>query len=221
MNIYLIRHGRQNSKLCNVNVELSPEGRRQADLVGKRLESYNIDVVYSSDLIRAEETADILNKHINAPRVIDKRLRESNFGGMTGLTNDELKEKYGDFLERRSKMTEDLPYPDGGENCEDVFNRAFEVLEELRKKEYENIAIVTHGGVIRALFTGIVGAPFCKSLTYGRQIENCSISHIMFDKEKETYHIERFNDFAHIEPYDELLRKHFSTGFFSRKKTQE
>ena len=37
MNIYLIRHGRQNSKLCNVDVELSPEGREQADLVGKRL----------------------------------------------------------------------------------------------------------------------------------------------------------------------------------------
>lgn len=36
MNIYLIRHGRQNSKLCNVDVELSPEGREQADLVGKR-----------------------------------------------------------------------------------------------------------------------------------------------------------------------------------------
>ena len=37
MNIYLIRHGRQNSTLCNVDVELSKEGREQADLLGKRL----------------------------------------------------------------------------------------------------------------------------------------------------------------------------------------
>ena len=65
MNIYLIRHGRQNSKLCNVDVELSKEGREQAALVGKRLAKYNIDVVYSSQLIRAVETADIINEYEN------------------------------------------------------------------------------------------------------------------------------------------------------------
>lgn len=50
MNIYLIRHGRQNSRLCNVDVELSKEGREQADLLGKRLEKYDIEAVYSSRL---------------------------------------------------------------------------------------------------------------------------------------------------------------------------
>ena len=54
MNIYLIRHGRQNSRLCNVDVELSKEGREQADLLGKRLEKYDIEAVYSSQLIRAK-----------------------------------------------------------------------------------------------------------------------------------------------------------------------
>ena len=65
MNIYLIRHGRQNSRLCNVDVELAKEGREQADLLGKRLEKYDIDAVYSSQLIRAKETADIINSHLN------------------------------------------------------------------------------------------------------------------------------------------------------------
>ena len=73
MNIYLIRHGRQNSRLCNVDVELSKEGREQADLLGKRLEKYDIDAVYSSQLIRAKETADIINSHLNKPRFIDER----------------------------------------------------------------------------------------------------------------------------------------------------
>ena len=49
MKIYLIRHGRQCSKLCNVNVDLSQEGFRQAALVGERLAKKNIDKVYSSD----------------------------------------------------------------------------------------------------------------------------------------------------------------------------
>ena len=218
MNIYLIRHGRQCSKLCNVDVELAPEGREQADLLGQRLKTYDIEAVYSSDLIRARETADIINKHLNKPRVIDERWQEANFGGMTGLTNDEMREKYGDFLEKRATMTEDIPYPDGGENCRMVFERSFEALKDLTKENYENVCVVTHGGVIRALLTGIVGADYAKWLTYGRQMENCSISHILYDEKMKTFHIERLNDFAHFEGKDYLMRKHFGTGFFRTKK---
>lgn len=218
MNIYLIRHGRQCSKLCNVDVELAPEGREQADLLGQRLKTYDIEAVYSSDLIRARETADIINKHLNKPRVIDERWQEANFGGMTGLTNDEMREKYGNFLEKRATMTEDIPYPDGGENCRMVFERSFEALKDLTKENYENVCVVTHGGVIRALLTGIVGADYAKWLTYGRQLENCSISHILYDEKMRTFHIERLNDFAHFEGKDYLMRKHFGTGFFRMKK---
>lgn len=218
MNIYLIRHGRQCSKLCNVDVELAPEGREQADLLGQRLKNYDIEAVYSSDLIRARETADIINKHLNKPRVIDERWQEANFGGMTGLTNEEMREKYGNFLEKRATMTEDIPYPDGGENCRMVFERSFEALKDLTKENYENVCVVTHGGVIRALLTGIVGADYAKWLTYGRQLENCSISHILYDEKMKTFHIERLNDFAHFEGKDYLMRKHFGTGFFRMKK---
>ncbi|MFQ9114937.1 histidine phosphatase family protein [uncultured Eubacterium sp.] len=218
MNIYLIRHGRQCSKLCNVDVELAPEGREQADLLGQRLKTYDIEAVYSSDLIRARETADIINKHLNKPRVIDERWQEANFGGMTGLTNEEMREKYGDFLEKRATMMEDIPYPDGGENCRMVFERSFEALKDLTKENYENVCVVTHGGVIRALLTGIVGADYAKWLTYGRQLENCSISHILYDEKMKTFHIERLNDFAHFEGKDYLMRKHFGTGFFRMKK---
>ena len=62
MVIYLIRHARQNSTDCNVNVPLSAEGRKQAELLGKRMNKYKIDALYSSDLIRAVETAKIAFK---------------------------------------------------------------------------------------------------------------------------------------------------------------
>lgn len=220
MNIYLIRHGRQNSKLCNVNVPLSKEGRRQAELTGERLKNYGIEAVYSSDLIRAIETADIINEALGVTRVVDARFQESNFGELTGLENNVLKEQYKEFLDKRARMEEDLHYP-GGENCEEVFQRAFAALREIAQKGYENVAIVTHGGVIRALFMGIVGADFARWLTYGRQLENCSISEILYDEKQDTYHLERLNDYAHIENYDELLRKHFSTGFFVKKSDEE
>ena len=50
--IYLIRHGRQNSPLCNVDVPLEEAGFRQAKLVAKRLKLYDIQALYSSNLIR-------------------------------------------------------------------------------------------------------------------------------------------------------------------------
>lgn len=221
MNIYLIRHGRQNSTLCNVDVELSKEGREQADLLGKRLKTYDIEAVYSSQLIRAKETADIINSYLEKPRLIDERWQEADFGGFTGLTNEELKEKYGGFLAKRAQMTEDIPYPDGGENCQMIFERSFQALKDLTKESYNNVCVVTHGGVLRALITGIMGADYAKWLTIGRQIENCSITHILYDEKVGTFHLERFNDFAHFEGKDYLLRKHFGSGFFNMKTDKE
>lgn len=217
MNIYLIRHGRQNSKLCNVDVELSLEGKEQANLLGERLKGYGIEAVYSSNLIRARETADIINTYLNKPRFIDERWREADFGELTGLTNKKMKELYGDFLEERAAMTKDIPYPGGGENCQMVYERSVMALNDLVKEKYENVCVVTHGGVLRALITGLIGADYARWLTFGRQIENCSISHILYDDKMDTFHIERFNDFAHFEGRDYLMRKHFGSGFFQTK----
>ena len=199
MNIYLIRHGRQNSKRCNVDVELSLEGREQAEITGRRLQNYGIEAVYSSNLKRAVETADLINQYLDRPRFYDDRLRETEFGDLTGLENSVLKQRYREFLEKRATMTEDLPYPGGGENSAEVYQRAMEALREIVQKDYENVCIVTHGGVIRALLTGIVKAPPQRWLTFGRQLENCSITELLYDKDMGTYHIERFNDYAHFE----------------------
>ena len=97
-------------------------------------------------------------------------------------------------------------------------SRVFEAIDEIAHKDYENVVVVTHGGAIRALLTGIVKADYAKWLTFGRQLENCSISEIMYDKDLGTYHIERLNDYAHFEDEDRLLRKHFGNGFLNPNK---
>lgn len=145
MRIYLIRHGRQNSPLCNVNVPLSDAGRRQAELLGERLKKESIDAVWSSDLIRACETADIINEKIQAPRIIREGLREISFGELEGLSDDVIMERYADFFAARATMKEDLPYP-GGENAADVIRRAVPVMDEIAKSGAETVAVVTHGG---------------------------------------------------------------------------
>ena len=139
MRIYLIRHGRQNSPLCNVNVPLSDAGRRQAELLGERLKKESIDAVWSSDLIRARETADIINEKIRAPRFIREGLREISFGDLEGLSDDVIMERYADFFAARASMKQDLPYP-GGESAADVIRRAVPVMDEIAKSGAGTVA---------------------------------------------------------------------------------
>ena len=92
MVIYLIRHARQNSTDCNVNVPLSAEGRKQAELLGKRMNKYKIDALYSSDLIRAVETAKIAfkdRKELSDNIIIRPGIAEIDFGSLTGVHDSE------------------------------------------------------------------------------------------------------------------------------------
>lgn len=205
MRIYLIRHGRQSSKLCNVNVDLCEEGYRQAALLGERLFPLKIQSVYSSNLLRAVQTAQAANLYWNVEHMIRPELREISFGDMEGRTDEEIAEVYKEFQERQERMEEDLPYP-GGECAGDVVKRVMPVLEELAESGDERIAVVTHGGVIRAVTAHILGIPLKQWRILGKNLENCSITELRFDEKTGRFTLERFNDYAHLEKYPELLR---------------
>lgn len=205
MKLYLIRHGRQSSRLCNVNVDLCEEGFRQAALVGERLFPANIQAVYSSDLLRAVQTAQAANLYWNVEHVISPELREISFGEMEGRSDREIAERYSEFQARQARMEEDLPYP-GGECAADVIRRAEPVFREMLESGYERIAVVTHGGVIRAMTAHYLGIPLNRWRILGRSLENCSITELSWDKKAGRFTVERFNDYAHLEPYPELLR---------------
>lgn len=206
MNIYLIRHGRQSSKLCNVDVNLSEEGQRQALLVGERLISKKIEAVYSSQLIRAVETARIANQLWNTRHVIREELREISFGQMEGMTDAAIARDFSDFKAEQEKMEKDLPYP-GGESASDVIERAMPILNEITScDDYQNVAIVTHGGVIRSVISSILHMEPRYYRIFGTSLENCSITQIKWERDKGIFTLECFNDYAHLEPYPELLR---------------
>lgn len=104
MILYFIRHGRQNCHDCNVDVPLSEEGRRQAELLGRRMERYPIDVLYSSDLIRAVETAQIAfagRGSLLVNHQIRPELREVDFGSLTGKEDSHVKKFYRDYYEKQ------------------------------------------------------------------------------------------------------------------------
>ena len=198
MRIYLIRHGRQNSPLCNVNVPLSDAGRRQAELLGERLKKESIDAVWSSDLIRARETADIINEKIRAPRIIREGLREISFGDLEGLSDDVIMERYADFFAARASMKQDLPYP-GGESAADVIRRAVPVMDEIVKSGAD-------GGVIRSLVTHYLHMDGAYVPLLARHLENCGITEFYYRESDGEMLLNRFNDFAHLTDHPELLR---------------
>ena len=205
MRIYLIRHGRQNTPLCNVNVPLAEEGRMQAKLLGERLQHETIDAVWSSDLIRAVETADIINEMLGAERVIRPDLKEISFGDMEGLSDEMIADKYEDFLRARSKMEKDMAYP-GGECAQDVLNRVLPVMKEIVEHDYETVAVVTHGGVIRSLVAHYLGMDLARVPMLATRLENCGITEIWISKVDDRVILNRFNDASHLEHSPELMR---------------
>lgn len=210
MEIYLIRHGRQDSRLCNVDVDLSPEGFRQAALVGERLVRKGIQIVYSSALKRAVQTAQAANLYWNVEHDIEPDLREIEFGRMEGLSDEEIEEQFGELKKEQRKMESDLPYP-GGECAGDVIRRALPVLQRIVEKPEERVAVVTHGGVIRSVAASILGMEPGKYRLLGKDLENCSITELRYDREMSRFFLERFNDYAHLEAYPELLRSRWAT----------
>lgn len=237
MIIYLIRHGRQNSPDCNVNVPLSEEGHMQARLLGERMKRYQVDALYSSDLVRAVETAKTAfayNKGLVENLQVRQGLAEIDFGILTGQKDEEVKKFYQEyyqeqldnFMEGKNQHgialdevnvfigdffvpPEEMWYPEG-ENGAMVMERVMPVVKEWINSGYENIAVVTHGGLIRILLCTLFGGDFAKRLMFGKSLENCSITQINYDKCKNGFFLERFNDYAHIEADPGLLRKSFA-----------
>lgn len=205
MNLYLVRHARQSSRLCNVNVELGQEGFQMAELLSERMKHVPLDTIYSSDLIRAVQTAEIINKHHGLNHVIRAGLQEIDFGDWTGLEDSVIRETYQEFIQNNAKMEEDLPYP-GGENGADVIRRAMPVIQEIIESGQENVLVVTHGGVIRALTAHLLGMEQAQKGLFGTALEHSSITQFVYNEKTKRFYLQRFNDHAHLEGHPELMR---------------
>ena len=205
MKIYLIRHGRQCDSRCNVNVSLSEEGVRQAKLVGQRLQNAGIQKLYASDLIRARETAEYANTYLNLDIEIEPAFREIDFGDLEGIPAKELWVRYPEFRKWQNRMEVDLAYP-GGESGADLVARSMPALLRVAEEGSDCIAIVTHGCWIKLMICFLFGIPLPRWKVLGITFENCGITELGYDREKKQFSLERFNDYAHLEPYPELLR---------------
>lgn len=205
MNLYFVRHARQSSPLCNVNVDLSEQGLEQARLLAQRLKTVPFDALYSSNLIRAVQTAEIVNQYHHLTHEVREGIQEIDFGDWTGMKDAVIKETYHDFIVENAKLEQDLPYP-GGENGEDVVRRAMPVIQEILQSGKKNILVITHGGVVRALTAHLLGLDLSQKGRFGAALEHTSITEFRYKKETGQFYLQRFNDYAHLEGHPELMR---------------
>ncbi len=152
MKIYFIRHGQiegnlQNLMIGDTDMPLNEKGREQVREARKNLPK-SLTAIYSSDLVRCRETAEILNEELNLPIFHDARLRESHFGSMEGKN---VKEMDPNAEKRKDRIEQRYDYrPWGGESAEDVRARFIESINEMKEKHPSGeILVVTHGGIVR------------------------------------------------------------------------
>jgi probable phosphoglycerate mutase len=203
MDIYLLRHGeKMNDDKNNNDLELTSQGFLQANLLGKRLQSYNIQRIYVSGMKRAIQTAEEINKYTQTEIVIRPELREIHMGASETKGWSIFEASYPEFWEEFKKHETDIPYPPDGESGSDVWKRASAVLDEIVGSKLENAAVVAHGGTIRILLCGMLGIGMEKRFYLGKPVENCSITLIKYDQKEKKFFLHSFNDCAHLENSD-------------------
>ena len=151
MRLFVIRHGctKMNKEhLYNgqIDEDLIEEGIEEAKKVQKTIKKLNLDIIFCSPLLRTKHTCDIINVN-KIPVVYDERLKERTLGYLDGknfieegLTEEQF---YNYFYESNIENFEDYKA---------LFRRVHSFINELKKKDYENVLIVTHGAILRTIY---------------------------------------------------------------------
>ncbi|MDD4844588.1 MAG: histidine phosphatase family protein [Anaerotignum sp.] len=205
--LYLIRHGETEWNRGGryqgwTDIELSDEGKLQAELLAKRFHYMHLDAIYVSPLKRAIATAEPIATEKGLPLILDEHFKEINFGEWEGHTVPELTEKYGkpytDFFDNPFEHT--MP---GEGSFHKVAERAMAGFEEIIKKHRgERIAIVSHGGLLRVFMIKLLGLDL--NMYRRMWLTNTSISMIDITLDDNKF-LMTLNDKAHLE-MAELLK---------------
>jgi len=149
--IYLMRHGADPSDRCGgwSTYGLTQEGRAQVHLAKLDLRERGITQIYSSDLVRAKETAEIVACELSLPITYLPQFRESNNGVLAGMPKSEAMEKYPGVYWNALDWTQAWP---GGESPEQFFHRIRNAWLALKQQIGEkNVLLVSHGGVMNVI----------------------------------------------------------------------
>lgn len=199
--IILIRHGetlwnRERRMQGQTDTPLSDTGRAQAAALGERLARCPLVALYSSDLMRARDTAHAIAQRTGREIVLDERLRERRFGIFEGLTYAEMSERHPEAFERFQSRDPDYVIP-GGECAREFHLRVLACLTEIAERhEGEQVAVVTHGLVLDALYRAAHGL----TLEVPRPVPLLNASLNGFGYLERAWRMSFWGDVEHLEP---------------------
>ena len=148
-NYYILRHGESVSNVKDVlscwpekfYSPLTDKGIKEAKAAAKRLKKKNIDLIFSSDILRTKQTAAIVAKELNLKIEYDKRLREVDIGVFNAKPMSEFRK----FFPKEQVNKRFKEKPKGGETYADIRNRMHDFLKDKDKKhKNKNILIISH-----------------------------------------------------------------------------
>jgi broad specificity phosphatase PhoE len=164
MRFFLIRHGQSEASIKKIiaghsDIPLTKLGKEQANALGQYLLESGIkfDAVYSSDIVRASDTATIMRDKLGIKEIIyDKRLREHDAGIFTGRKGSSLTKEEKEFLEN-TMVDLNLRVP-GGETNKEMTLRIEEAFNEIvtNNPEDSTILLIGHGGTLYHILVRIL-----------------------------------------------------------------
>jgi len=187
---------------------LTEQGFKQAILAGEALSKINFDAIYSSPLKRAAETAKTIQKSFKEKHEIiyDNNLLEVDLSSWSGLTINEVKNKYPDIFNIWKNDPENLTLKSNNNNdykpIKELFEQANKFLDQIFKnfsgKDDKNILIIGHNAILRCLILSLIGQP--KKGFRKIRLENASFSIINLNKQNNSYktQVECLNQTSHL-----------------------
>jgi broad specificity phosphatase PhoE len=176
--ILLARHGetdwnRDGRWQGHSNTSLNVRGREQARELADELTA-EVDVVYSSDLARARETAEIVAARLGLEIRLDARLRERGFGAWEGLTHTEIEERDAEALARW--RAGEGSGADDAEPFDAFAQRMGHFLEDVLERHVgERVLVIAHGGSIRVIHALATGLDYVRDHRAIPFVANCAV----------------------------------------------
>lgn len=193
--VYLVRHGetawnRERRFQGHRDIPLSSEGFIQAERLAESLKTEVFDAIYSSDLRRAYQTAEIIAEKHGLSVVTLKKLRERSVGEWEGLTQEEVAARFPDWRQRIAEGRH------GAESFAELQERMMDQLEELvRLHRGGRILAVSHGGSINAVLDRVSQGRYGPGMS---RLQNTSLTHLVFDHGKDEWRVEKVNITEHL-----------------------
>jgi broad specificity phosphatase PhoE len=178
--ILLARHGetdwnRDKRWQGLADVSLNERGREQAGALAEKLEAVPLGAIYASDLRRGYETALVIGERKGLVVTPMRELREIDVGSWTGLSQDEVKERFPDeYSQLRTRTGRGW---EGGETYAEMGRRVLEAMRWIaREHPLEQVLVVTHSGPIRAIRAHALGLDYATDRKSSPTVDRVELS---------------------------------------------